>query len=131
MYRTPLIQKSPLLLTTQILDAYKTSFEDYLKSKSLIFSKENELYKITNQNNLNTFAQIQKMETMPDGEILIEQLYKDFLSQDINKNINSIFDLTNIDICLLPLISWQKNNDNIDNTDFMYFYRKALGGIKK
>ena len=71
------------------------------------------------------------METMPDGEILIEQLYKDFLSQDINKNINSIFDLTNIDICLLPLISWQKNNDNIDNTDFMYFYRKALGGIKK
>ena len=131
MYRTPLIQKSAFLFTTQILDAYKTSFEDYLNSKSLIFSKENELYKITNQNNLNTLAQSQKMETMPDGEILIEQLYKDFLSQDINKNINSIFDLTNIDICLLPLISWQKNNDNIDNRDFMYFYRKALGGIKK
>ena len=131
MYRTPLIQKSPSLSTTQILQAYKTSFEDYIYSKGINFTKQNELYNITNQNAVNSLAKNTNTQKNPDGNIIVEQLYKDFSSQDINRKINSIFDLTNADICLLPLISWQKNNDNIDNTDFMYFYRKVLGGIKK
>ncbi len=131
MYRTPLIEKKPSLLTTQILEAYKTSFEDYLSSGGLIFSKENELYKITNQKSVNTFTTTPTPAKYPDGNSIVEQLYKDFLSQDTNRTINSIYDLTKTDICLLPLISWQKNNDNIDNTDFNYFYKKVLGGIKK
>ena len=128
MYRTPLIQKEPAISTTQILQAYQTSFEDYLLAQGLNFAKENDLYKISNQKSQP--AVFTKFNAT-NGKKIVEQLYKDILSVDAYRPINSIFELTNTDICLLPLISWLKNIDNSNITDFKYFYRKVLGGIKK
>ena len=131
MYRTPLIKKNQNSSTSQILQAYQTSFEDYLVEQDLTFVKEDQVYKISNQKSQISFYNKEALSQNLNGNKIIQELYKDILSVDSNREINTIFDLTKTDICLLPLISWQKNNDNIDKTDFMYFYRKVLGGIKK
>ena len=128
MYRTPLIQKEPAISTTQILQAYQISFEDYLLAQGLNFAKENDLYKISNQKSQ---PAIFTKFNATNGNKIVEQLYKDILSVDADRPINSIFELTKTDICLLPLISWHKNIDNSNITDFKYFYKKVLGGIKK
>ena len=48
------------------------------------------------------------------------------LHKNPDNSFNSIFDLTESDISLLPLISWLRNNDNKERSDFSYFYDKAL-----
>ncbi len=132
MYRTPLTQISDSLSTTQILNAYRTSFEEYLSANKLEFWKENELYKIKNQNdNRNKLFNKAINTTYPDGEEILQTLKKTFSDKNKACTFNSFFELTKSDICLLPLISWLKNNDNKDKKDFNYFYRKVLGEITK
>ena len=132
MYRIELIPKSDKVFTTQILEAYRTSFEEFLNSKNLAFKKENDLYKINNNNSINSLKSLfsSKAKTV-DGNTIMQELKKSFTSLNPERSITSIYDLTNIDICLLPLISWYKYHDNKDKTDFNYYYKKALGGIIK
>ena len=126
-YRTQLIADNNSY-TTQILQAYKYSFEQYLQNKGFDFSKDCELYKIkcTGEQNeiINTTTQSQ------NGQLILKELYKIFSSKK-SKNFNSIFDLDESDICLLPLISWLRNNDNKERNDFIYFYEKALNLCSK
>ena len=121
-YRTQLIADNNSY-TTQILQAYKYSFEQYLKNNGFDFSKDCELYKINciraNNEKINSITQNQ------DGKFILQELNKIFSSKK-SKRFDSLFDLDESDICLLPLISWLRNNDNKDKNDFNYFYEKAL-----
>ena len=125
-FRTELVLQADNSFTTQILNAYRVSFEEYLKGLELSFTKQEDIYNINNPSGKYEFTN----QKIPDSDIY-ESLIKEFENKDCTKQINSIFELTNSDICLLPLISWLRNHDNKDKTDFMFFYRRALGGIKK
>ncbi len=121
-FRTELIQKENGY-TTQVLDAYRTSFEAYLNGNNLSYIKQDDLYKIEIQNN-NQRIFINK-QIQANGKQIILELEKIYSSKN-QKHFNSIFELSQSDISLLPLISWLRNHDNIDKSDFNYFYEKAL-----
>lgn len=132
MYRTPLTQVSDSLYTTKILNAYKSSFEEYLAANKLDFYKEDDFYKIKNSyKRKNSLISDSFNKTKEDGEEILKTLIRTFAGKKSDSTFNSFFDLTKSDICLLPLISWLKNNDNKDKKDFNYFYKKALGEITK
>ena len=123
-YRTPLKAKDNTY-TNQILEAYRLSFENYLKDNDLQFAKENNIYKISVKTSL-AKADLIKNQGNKSGKEIIEEL-KNIFSDKVNKNeINSFFDLSQSDICLLPLISWLRNHDNIKRDNFTYFYNKAV-----
>lgn len=123
-YRTELINKGNAF-TTQILEAYRTSFENYLQNTGCSFYKENDIYIVSNnQKKLYDFNNINKKNIT--GMQILKELKDIFCSKNPDKSFNSIFDLTESDISLLPLISWLRNNDNKERSDFSYFYDKAL-----
>lgn len=122
-YRTELIQNNNKL-TTQILEAYRTSFEQYLQHNDLNFSKENDVYKIQAKQNRQLLEF--KNQRNINGEDILKELKKLFSSKNTNVTFNTIFDLSESDICILPLISWLRNNDNKERSDFIYYYEKAL-----
>ena len=123
-FRTPLIAKNDTF-TTQILDAYRTSFENFLNNTGCTFIKENDLYVISNNQNKQYDFNIISQNKI-NGEQILKELQIVFNSKKSSPVFNSIFDLSESDISLLPLISWLRNHDNKDRSDFSYFYDKAL-----
>ena len=122
-FRTPLIQKEDSY-TTQILQAYRTSFEQYLDKNGMDFCKEEDLYKITCPQKPGQTISI-KVENIKAQALLIE-LKNIYNSKESSKEFNSIYELSPSDISLLPLISWLRNHDNKERSDFNYFYNKAI-----
>ena len=88
------------------------------------FSKKNDTYKIvsTLKHELLKFPQANNITPSKILEEL-KQIYKSKNSQTV---FNTIFELTESDVCILPLISWLRNYDNKERSDFNYFYKKAL-----
>ena len=53
------------------------------------------------------------------NSINLDELYSKFKNENCNFNEKKqIINLKNTDICLLPLISWLRNNDNIKEDNF-------------
>ena len=122
-FRTELI-KDNKRYTTSVLQAYRTSFETYLINNNFQFKKETDLYKIFFNKNENIF-QYKKPNTI-NGQQILNELQRIYKSKTTDKTFNSIFDLSDSDISLLPLISWLRNHDNKDKNDFLYYYQKAV-----
>ena len=123
-FRTELLPKDKGF-TTQILEAYRMSFESYLQNNALSFNKENNLYKIKcnpDKNKIN----FTKNQNKPDGSFIINDLLKTYSSKDNNAIFDSIFDLKESDISFLPLISWLRNHDNKERKNFSFYYKEAL-----
>ena len=123
-YRTELIKLSHGVFTTQILNAYKESFEEYLTGLGIEVKKDEDIYILKNGHNSNNFSKLNKPNADVSGTKIVQEIIKQF--EKPNDLLNSIYDLTKSDICLLPLISWLRNNDNIDKKDFKYYYNKAI-----
>ena len=126
-FRTPLVQIDSRKFTTQVLQNYRTSFEDYLQINNLKFEKKDELYYINNSNENKN--QINNNDCKIDKE-KIETFLNSFKS--IQKN--EIFNINNLskkDISLLPLISWLRTHDNNNKADFIYFFNKAVQYFNK
>ncbi len=119
-FRTELI-KNEKGFTTKVLEAYRTSFENYLEGN---FVKENNLYKISNSLNkpVLSFYDNSKIQ----GQDILSQLKELYKNKNPAAEYNTIYDLSKSDICLLPLISWLRNHDSIETNDFMYYYKRAL-----
>lgn len=125
MYRSPLI-KQDAAFTTELLKAYKDSFEDFIKSRSIDYSFNNSVYELKNTKNPTAGL----MEKLSDEKSFT---YKDFIS-DFKKNltqrnITCIEELTAYDISLLPLMSWLKTHENKNNESFSYFLNIAYKTI--
>ena len=123
MFRTELKTISQNIKTTDILEAYKTSFEQYLQNNNFDFANENNIYTISCKDNSQA---LKFTNNNINGKQILQELENIYKNKDKTKKINSIFDLTKSDISLLPLISWLRNHDNIKRSDFNYFYEKAL-----
>lgn len=124
LYRTELIKLSDIknkAFTTTVLDSYRLSFEEYLHVNNYAFSKQDDKYIISVKENLN-------LPAFPSALNNYSQIIKklsDLTSkkQDFSKK-NTLFDLNNLDISLLPLISWLRFYDN-NNSSFQTFLKKA------
>ena len=128
-YRTELISTDNSY-TTQILQAYKFSFESYLQNNGFKFTKDDSIYTITDmqaQRNVFKFPEIIKF----NGKQILEELKNIYSAKTGPKSFDSIYELAESDISLLPLISWLRNNDNKERTNFMDFYEEALNLFKK
>ena len=113
-FRTELI-KTTNNYTTQILDAYRISFEQYLNDNKLDFYKENYTYKITRTQKpqLINFTKTDNI----DGSKILDELKLLYSSKKAETIFNTVFDLTESDVCILPLISWLRNYDNKERND--------------
>lgn len=120
MFRVPLIKTQNSYKTT-ILSSYKDSFENYLLVNNLSFTNSNNIYQIKNENS--------QYKLFPENLSKIfnyNELINNFTNemQKINTK-NTIFDLKNEDISLLPLISWLRNIDDNNSKDFKYLLNLA------
>lgn len=108
LYRTPLI-KNEGWPTTQILQAYKTSLENYLISNDISFIKENDIYKL----------QVKKAPAKEAN--FFTKTGKDF-------SLSSFFEelkkskIEEIENLLLPYTAWLRN----ENKDKNYSYSELL-----
>ena len=114
MFRTELIKKGEYI-STQVLESYKSSFEEYLMSSGCNFTKNNMVYEIT-------LAEAAKERTSSNkSEVLGKAFYKNFINQLKNDKKNEII--------LLPYIAWlRKNLKFSDNTykELVMLARKSL-----
>lgn len=116
MYRTPLINISDTKFTTEVLNSYKISFENYLESCNCTYTKNSDIYEICSERITDERAFKKGMPVdLDDFFKLFENSYINFQKKD---NDFSIFSLTNEEICFLPLISWLRNYENINNRKF-------------
>lgn len=119
MYRTPVSIKQNII-TTSVLESYETSFIEYLKEKKAEFYKKDDIYFIQNA------APKNKIIIKSQKNNIIKTLFDDFKKASHNffekKSIN---ELKNTDICLLPLISSLRNNENIKEDNFWHLLEIA------
>lgn len=113
MYRTPLTRISENRHTTQVLEAYKTSLENYLTSKNISFCLENGYYRLT----------------VPKG------LKTDFNSGKSNFSFSAFMNkLTSAkpeeaEVLLLPYIAWLRNNPVYKNNSYEELLQLAFNTI--
>lgn len=119
MYRTQIQKINQNQITTNILQKYQESFLQYLKQKNISFNIKNNIYYLENKNpkliNLKESINV-------DMSIIKETFLKNHDSFALK---NNIFLLNSTDICLLPLISWLRNIDNIKRKSFSELLDKA------
>ena len=103
MYRTPLIQTGCKNYTTEILNAYKTSFEQYLSDNSLRFIKQNDCYELHSQHNQAHNLSVSSNFSVFSGQTFD---YNSFLNK-LQVNLNGL-QKNNADFitALLPYIAW-------------------------
>lgn len=128
-YRTELISKDDSY-TTQILQAYKFSFESYLKNNNLEFTKDKDIYKIKSTKSQSSVLKFPEKINI-NGATILKELNNIYSSKKEPETFDSIYKLDETDILLLPLISWLRNNDNKERNNFKDFYEKALILFKK
>lgn len=99
LYRIPLITADNRQ-TTEILNAYKLSFEDYISSLGLKYEYSNNIYKIIN--NLNNKIEIHNPQNF------------DFTSfYNYIKNLST----QDLEIPLLPYIAWVRTSSKVEDFD--------------
>jgi len=111
MFRTDLIKLNDKQWTTEILESYKQSFEDYIENLKGQFVKEENIYKIT----------------LPQSSNLINFENNHF---DYKQTLNRLINLNpeTLKIPLLPFISYLRNKDG-DACTFEDYMKVALSFI--
>lgn len=102
MYRTPLICNDNKKYSTEVLNAYKYSFEQYAKDNKMQISKSDDVYLIKCAN---------------DNRIIPQNPVFNF--DNFIKNVSKLSE-TQIEIPLLPYIAWlRKNNQDEKYSDLL------------
>lgn len=99
MYRTELLKKEEDIFTTDVLESYRKSFEEYLSQNDFNFEYKNDLYFITKCSSTSISGKIIKYSF--DMKSFFIELGKEF------KNGNTTF--------LLPYIAYLRNKTNTQN----------------
>lgn len=113
MYRTPLTPLSSERFTTQVLNAYKTSLENYLFSNNISFNLDKGYYRLSVPESFN---------------ILLSEAKCNFsLSSFMNKFRSS--NPLETEIILLPYIAWLRNNPAYKNNSYEELLKLAFNTI--
>ena len=133
LYRTELITNdADKIASTTVLDSYRQSFEQYLQNNNYSFTRTNDRYFITVNNYSSIFSQASDFSplTKSDFTEIIQKLQNQLktneneLQSSSETQKNTIFELNNLDISLLPLISSLRFYDN-NNSSFQSYLKKA------
>lgn len=119
MFRTPLINENNKLINT-VLKSYEKSFCEFLEKNNCTFIKENNIYEISTRNKIINKFHIKQSCNYSETVNEFRQICTE------NHTVNSIFELKNEYICLLPLISWLRNNDDIKEGSFSDYLKEAF-----
>ena len=131
LFRTPLIELSKNRCTTTVLKAYQTSLESYLQAQGIRFEHTDNSYILINSA-ANACDLLGNICITSDNKDLPCRLAKNLITECQNNPVPVIHkNLSNAQICLLPLISWLRNYDNKEETDFNYYLQKAVHYFKK
>ena len=131
LFRTPLIELSKNRCTTTVLKAYQTSLESYLQTQGIRFEHTDNSY-ILNNSAANACDLLGNIFVTSDSKDLPCRLAEKLITECQNNPVPVIHkNLSNAQICLLPLISWLRNYDNKEKTDFNYYLKKAVHYFKK
>lgn len=123
MFRTP-IEKQNNKIVTSVLKSYETSFIEYLSSINAVYKKENEKYFIEINSNIKPIS-LKKQKSID-----LDYIFSQFKTENRNfDKKNELKSLKNTDICLLPLISWLRNNENIKEDNFSELLKIAYSII--
>lgn len=98
MYRTKLFNINQKKYTTEVLDAYKYSFEKYLIEKKIKIQKTQPYYQLTSENNNSFHSQ-------------------SLVNIDYNNIFQFILNNKDLDIALLPYIAWLRHSKKISDYD--------------
>ena len=112
MYRTPLTRISENRHTTQILEAYKISLENYLTSKNISFIASNGNYKLS----------------VPQGLQKLQVAASSFLFSSFMKKLSSS-DPNEAEVLLLPYVAWLRNNPVYKNNSYDELLQLAFNTI--
>lgn len=117
MFRTELIKLNQKKNTTQILEAYKNSMENYLKEKNISFTKEGDIYKLQNSAGAASLAD-DKNSFSPSSFSL-----KPFFNKLKTSSIEDA------EIFLLPYVAWLRNNIKYKDINYKDLLKLALESI--
>ena len=130
LFRTPLNRLTQTRFTTDILEAYRISLEQYLADKKISFVRKDDSYILQN-----TSEPLQLQNTtdrVEYSELLVKEISKRILTAADKPKVPSIFNQLSLEqICLLPLISWLRFYDNIKEADFSFYLKKAAAYFEK
>lgn len=114
MYRTALTKVSDTRYTTQILQAYQTSLENYLSDKHITFNKKDGIYNLLS-------AQSQKLNFQN----------KDKMSFSIKNFLNSMKKASpyEVEMLLLPYIAYLRQKKKYQNADYEELVQLAFTTI--
>jgi hypothetical protein len=113
MFRTELKKISQKKYTTEVLESYKSSMEEYLINEKATFNLKNDVYFVKNTNSPKI-----KIENIENN------VNFDFFMNDLLEKKNF---LENEQLIFLPYIAWLRKNTNIN--DFEKLQKLALSSI--
>ena len=116
MFRTELIELDQNKRTTQVLEAYKTSMEQYLKNNNITFTKEGDIYKLQN---LNSDEIIKKQKGSDAAAFSLKGFFDKLAASP----------LEDAETFLLPYVAWLRNNDKYKYIDYKDLLKLALDSI--
>lgn len=115
MFRTELINNEDNIKTTEILNAYKLSLENYLAEKKISFKKENGIYYLECHTN-NTSEEMFKKEEVPFS---LKNFFKKIQSASADE----------IEVIFLPYIAWLRKNSEYKDLSYKELLKLALESI--
>ena len=114
MFRTELLEITRNKKTTQILQAYKGSLENYLTQKNISFTKKNEVYELHCPSHPKLSA------TTPSAPKAFLKPFCDRLQNAKPEEAETI---------LLPYVAWLRNNERYKNFTYKELLKLALDTI--
>lgn len=126
MYRIPLIKKSNVKSTTEVLENYETSLIEYLKNHNLNFLYKEDIYFINQTKSLNT-----NCYNFENKIFKYEEWFSKYINYFSINNEISIYNLQAEEYSLLPLMSFLKKHDNNSIIGVNHLYKKAIDFLER
>ena len=116
-FRTHLNKLSDNKFSSDVLDSYKVSMENYLYTNKIIFSKEENIYKLENHNQIK-FNKLKKLDFDLKSFLL-------YLKDNTVSKKNSFQELSKLELSLLPAAAYFRNQKNINSDKTEDFLKLA------
>ncbi|MBQ0002584.1 MAG: motility associated factor glycosyltransferase family protein [Treponema sp.] len=119
LYRTPVITENSetcRIIRTEILNLYKKTFIDWIKENNFEYKYDSYIYSLNQKNFTSQNISVKNADLFLQNQAFDFNLFIDFIKNNIkpvseNSTYKNLSDLTNLQISLLPLISYLKKKN--------------------
>ena len=117
MFRTELKEISPNIKTTQILEAYKTSMENYLSEKNISFTYKDNIYSL--ECNDSAYQKADKNKSRKNSHLSLKPFFDNIKASSPEE----------IELLLLPYLAWLRNRSEYQKLSYSDLLKLALDDI--